>query len=359
MASEKTEKATPKRRKDARKKGQVFQGREINIAITLLVMFVTLRVLGKYMLAFLMQTMRYFLTEAGNIQSLSQTSALQILMNILLCIGLLTLPLLLIAALTYFILSGVQTRFIFNTKKLRFQFNRLNPIAGIKNKLNMRAAVHLLKSVITVVVVGIVIYNNVEEFAKTLPAYYYMTVSQSLLSIASSFFDIFVKVCMVVVAVGVLDWFFQWRQYEKDLRMTKEEIKEEYKMTEGDPQIKSAIRARQQRMAQKRMMQKVPTADVVIVNPEHYAVALKYDEKRDRAPIVVAKGMDYLALKIKAIAAEHDVKIEENPPLARALYKAVEIEKEIPPEFYQAVAEILSYVYSLKRGYDPRRKKRV
>ncbi|NLK40298.1 MAG: flagellar biosynthesis protein FlhB [Clostridiales bacterium] len=356
MSSQKTEKATPKRRKDERKKGNVFQGREINIAITLLVMFVALRILGKYMLAFFMQTMGYFIAKAGEVHVLNQNGALQLMTNIFLRLAILVLPLLLLSALTYFLLSGIQTRFIFSTKKIKFKASRLNPITGIKNKFSMRSAMHLLKSIVTVIVVGVVIYNNIVDFAKTLPAYYFMPVSQSVFSIAATFYDIFVKVCIVIIGIGILDWFFQWWQHEKDLRMTKQEVKEEYKMTEGDPQIKSAIRSRQQRMAQRRMMQKVPQSDVVIVNPEHYAVALKYDEKKDSAPVVLAKGVDYIALKIKEIAGEHDIKIEENPPLARALYKAGDVGKEIPAEFYQAVAEILSYVYSLRRGYAPRGK---
>jgi flagellar biosynthetic protein FlhB len=312
-------------------------------------MFIALRLLGKYLYFFLMKTMKYFLAESGSVKVLTADSLICVLLNVLVCLAVLVLPLLLISALTSFLLSGIQTRFIFSMKNITFQVNRLNPLNGFKRHFSVRSAVSLLKSIIIVIVITVVIYTNIKNFTGAIPTFYSVSVNQSVFLIASSFYNIFIKVCGVIIAIGILDFFFQWWQHEKDLRMTKQEIKDEYKMTEGDPQLKSAIRSRHQKMAHKRMMQKVPQADVIIVNPEHYAVALKYDKKKNSAPVVTAKGTDYIALKIKEIAAQNDIKIEENPPLARALYKAVDIDKEIPPEFYQAVAEVLSYVYSLKR----------
>jgi flagellar biosynthetic protein FlhB len=200
-----------------------------------------------------------------------------------------------------------------------------------------------------IAVIGIVLYTSILDFSGNLSSFYTMSVPQSVFYLASSFFSISIKLCLIILAIGVFDFFFQWWQHEKDIKMSKQEIKEEYKMTEGDPAIKSAIRSRQQRLANQRTMQRVPEADVVIVNPVHFAVALKYDPQKDRAPLVIAKGQDFVALKIKEVAAEHHIKIEENPPLARALYWSVKVDQEIPPEFYQAVAEVLSYIFSVKK----------
>jgi len=348
MSSEKTEKATPKRREDERKKGNVFQGKEINIAFNMLILLFSLKLLGGFIYNYIFRTVSFFLSEAGTVKYLTVESALRILFNGLLTLLLLTLPLLMISALTSFIMSGAQTKFIFSFKSLSFKVERLNPLNGFKRQMSAKSAIHIVKSIITIIVISAVIYSNILSSAQKIPTYYFISVQQTVASIASEFYNIFIKVCVVVVVIGVLDYIVQRWQHEKDIRMTKQEIKEEYKMTEGDPQVKSAIKSRQQSMSRKRMMQKVPTADVVIVNPEHYAVALKYDETKSGAPVVVAKGVDLIALKIKEIARENDVKIEENPPLARALYKAVKIDQEIPAEFYQAVAEILSYVYSIR-----------
>jgi len=349
MAGEKTEKATPKRREEQRKKGNVFQGKDITISINLLIMFVSLKLLGKYIYEFLQRTMAFFLAGSGNVKFLDSGSITKLLINILGRILVLVLPLLLISALTSFLLSGAQTRFIFSTKKIAFKLSNLNPLNGFKRTFSLRAIMQLVKSMLIIVVISIMVYDSIVEFSKNISSLYFVPIQQSIFFIASSVFSIFIRVCIVVLMIGILDFFFQWWQHEQDIKMTKQEIKEEYKQIEGDPHIKSAIKSRQQQMSRRRIMQRVPEADVIIVNPEHFAVALKYDSKANRAPMVIAKGKNYLALKIKAIAAENDIKIEENPPLARALYKAVDIDKEIPPEFYQAVAEVLSYVYSLNK----------
>jgi flagellar biosynthetic protein FlhB len=345
---DKTEKATQKRRDDERKKGNVFQGREINIAFNLLILLVSLRYLGGYLYNYMYRTVAHYISEAGTVEYITQSGSIRILFGAMLSLLILSLPLLMISALASFIMSGVQTKFIFNFKSLRFKIDRLNPINGFKRQLSPRSAIHMIKSIVTIIVISVVIYTNIVDFARMIPTYYYIPVRQALASIASEFYRIFLKVCVVIVVIGVLDYIVQWWQHEKDIRMTKQEVKEEYKMTEGDPQVKSAIKSRQQSMSRRRMMQKVPTADVIIVNPEHYAVALKYDESKGSAPVVVAKGVDLIAQKIKEIARENNIRIEENPPLARALYKAVKLDQEIPAEFYQAVAEILSYVYSIR-----------
>ena len=171
---------------------------------------------------------------------------------------------------------------------------------------------------------------------------------KSVSLILNNAYDIAIKIAVVLLVFSVFDFGYQWWQYEIDLMMTKQEVKEEYKLMEGDPQVRSRIRSKQRELGMRRMMQEIPKADVVITNPIHYAVALKYDPDRDNAPVVVAKGKDYLALKIKEIAQKHNVVITENKPLAHALYNSTEVGQEIPPELFQAVAEVLAFVYELK-----------
>ncbi len=349
MASDKTEKATPKKREDERKKGNVFHARDITVALNLLIMFLTLKIMGEYLYKYLQQTMTTFISGAGSISFVKIDSVTELTVDTLSRIFLVVLPLLIISALSSFLLTGIQTRFNFSTKRISFDLKRLNPINGLKRAVSIRTYTQLLKSMLTIVALVAVLWPGIRSFSNNIRSFYFMPPDQSLMLTASSVFDIFLRVCITVIFIGILDYFIQWWQYEKDIKMSKQEIKDEYKMTEGDPTVKSAIKSRQQRFAKMRMMRRVPLSDVIIVNPEHFAVALKYDDKRNKAPVVIAKGVDEVALRIKEIAAEHDISIEENPPLARALYKAVDIDMEIPPEFYQAVAEILSYVYSLKK----------
>ncbi|MDF2566595.1 MAG: flhB2 [Oscillospiraceae bacterium] len=348
MAGEKTEKATPKRRQDERKKGNVFQGRDIVIAFNLLVMFTSLKFLGGYIYKFLQQTMAFFVTGSGNVKHIGIHELTQLSMDVIGRVVVLVLPLMLISAVTSFILSGIQTKFIFSTKQIAFKLNRLNPISGLKKMMSMKALLQLLKSILMIIFISIAMFSDIKEFTKNVASFYSVPVPQTIFFIASSVFNIFIKICIAVIFIGILDYFIQWWQYEKDMKMSKHEIKEEMKQMEGDPYIRSEIKSRQRKMSSARMMQKVPHADVVIVNPEHFAVALKYDDKVNIAPVVIAKGRNNIALKIKQIAKDNYIKIEENPPLARALYKGAKLDKEIPPEFYQAVAEVLSYVYSAK-----------
>lgn len=349
LSSEKTEKATPKKREDERKKGNIFQGRDIVIAVNLMAVLVTLKVFGKYMYAFLQQNMATFIYGAGSVSQFDVGSATALGAEITSRVLILTLPLLLVSALCSFIITGVQTRFIFNTKHIEFKLSRLNPLSGMKRMVSMRSYTQLAKSILAIIAIVAVIWPGAIDFSKSLSSFYFIPVKQTIEMISTTFFDIFLKVCISVIFIGIIDYFIKWWQYEKDIKMSKQEIKDEIKLSEGDPTVKSQIRSRQQKMAHNRMMHNVPLADVVIVNPEHFAVAIKYDEKKNRAPIVIAKGKDNIALKIKEIAREHDIRIEENPPLARAIFKAVEVDREIPPELYLAVAQVLSYVFSLKR----------
>jgi flagellar biosynthetic protein FlhB len=178
---------------------------------------------------------------------------------------------------------------------------------------------------------------------------YFVSVEQSVLIVGDIIYSIAIKIGCILVAFGILDFIYQWWSFEKKMMMSKQEVKDEFKQTEGDPQIKGKVRDLQRKAALRRMMKRVPEADVVVRNPTHYAVALAYNPQKNKAPVIVAKGVDYLALRIVEIAEEHGVVTTENPPLARGLYQAVEVEAEIPPEFYQAVAQVLSFVYNLRK----------
>ena len=259
------------------------------------------------------------------------------------------LPLLLICSMVAITATAMQTRMLFTFEAAHFKISRLSPIKGFKKIFSMRSVFELVKSLLKISILGYIIYNTFVDELENLPRMIDMTLQQSISYTGSMVLTIVRTAAIVMVFIAAFDYIYQWWDYEKNLRMSKQELKEEYKQTEGDPQIKSKIRQRQQEQSRRRMMQAVPTADVVIRNPTHFAVAIKYEPKKNRAPIVVAKGADSLALKIIEVAEEHNVTITENVPLARGLYEAVDLEREIPERFYQPVAEVLAFVFSLKK----------
>lgn len=265
------------------------------------------------------------------------------------------LPLLLIGSLVGIVFSGIQTRFLVTPKLLAPKFNRLSPLQGFKKMFSMRGVVELLKSILKIVVLGIVIYNILSEELPLFPRMMDMSIQQVMASTGNIIIKIVQNAAIIFVFLAVADYAYQWWEYEKNLRMSKQDIKDEYKETEGDPQIKGKIKERQQQMARQRMMQNVPSADVVIRNPTHFAVAVKYEAGVNSAPVVVAKGADFQARKIVEIAEANQITIVENKPLARGLYAAVELEQEIPEEFFKPVAEVLAYVYHLKEQERKRR----
>ena len=241
-----------------------------------------------------------------------------------------------------------QTRGLFTMKALAPKFSRLNPLEGIKKLFSLQSVVGIVKGLIEVAVIGYLIYSEIADRMPIILSLMNAGLLQGIAYAGMSVYDMVMLICIMLVFVAAGDFLFQWWQFEKKLKMSKQEVKDEYKQMEGDPQVKSKIKQRQQQMAQQRMMQDVPTSDVVIRNPTHFAVALRYDQDKNRAPMVVAKGTDYLALKIVEIAERHDIYCKEDPPLARALYAQVNIGQEIPYELYDAVAEVLSVVYREK-----------
>ena len=349
MAGEKTEKATPKRRQDERKKGNVFQSREIGVVFSLLVSFYGLKLLAPYILRALEWSIRNYFYQAATVDEIITSDAIRYFIQGCGVFAVAAMPLLLVCGAVSVIATLAQTRGLFTMKSAAPKFSRLNPIEGIKKMFSMRGVVELLKSLAKIIVLGYIIWLQFRDEFWAFPRLMDMEPLQGMAFTANIVLEIAKSAAIVMVFVAAADYFYQWWDYEKNLRMSKQELKEEYKQTEGDPQVKGKIRERQQAQARQRMMQKVPGADLVIRNPTHYAVAIQYDPERNNAPVVVAKGADSLALRIVAVAEENGVFVTENKPLARGLYEAVDLDREIPDRFYQPVAELLAFVYSLKK----------
>ncbi len=348
-SGEKTEKATPKRKRDERKKGNVFSSQDLVSAFSILIIFFTIKLCFNFIAENATECFSFWIEECGQIENLTATTLRQILLNSMKTLLFIAGPLFLVGMITPIIFTGIQTRFIISKEALKPKFSRLNPIAGIKKIISLRAIVELVKNLLKIAIITAIIYSQIKKRLVELVRLYDIDLKASIAYMFSTIFSIVMTISVVFIFLGILDVFYQWWEYEKNLKMTKQEVKEEFKQMEGDPQIKSAIRQKQKQMAQARMMQDVKTADVVIRNPTHFAVAVRYNPDKDNAPVVVAKGMDYVALKIIEIASENDVVLQENKPLARALYSEVDIGREIPEQFYQPVAEILAFVYDLKK----------
>lgn len=349
MASEKTEKATPKRKQDERKKGHVFQSREVTVVFSLLATFFGFKLLAPYILGALEQSLTDFMGLAGSMKEVAVSDIRGFFLKSCLTFLLTAFPMLLICALVTIVSTVAQTRGLFSMEALAPKFSRLSPLQGIKRMFSLRGVIELLKAVIKIIILGSIIWNSFQKEFWSFSRLMDMEPLQAMTYTGDMILSIVQSVAVAMAFVAGFDLFYQWWDYEKNLRMSRQELKEEYKQTEGDPQIKGKIRERQQAQARQRMMQKVPSADVVIRNPTHYAVAIQYDPARSNAPVVVAKGADNLALRIVAVAEEHGVFITENKPLARGLYEAVDLDQEIPDRFYQPVAEVLAFVYSLKK----------
>ena len=242
----------------------------------------------------------------------------------------------------------LQVGFLFTTKPLGIKLSKINPISGFKRMFSIKTIVDLVKSFLKITVLGFIAYSDYTSMMNDFPGYIGRDVHTAFIRIMQTAFLTALKMCLAMIFIALADFLYQWWKYEKDIKMTKQEVKDEMKMMEGDPQIKGKIKAKQRQMSMMRMMSRIPEADVVITNPTHYAVVLKYDEGLGSAPVVTAKGQDFIAQRIREAAREHNIEIVENPPLAQALYSMCEIDDEIPADLYQAVADILVYVYKQK-----------
>lgn len=345
----KTEKATPKKKQDARKKGQVLQSREIASAMVLMCVFLGIRFFGGYIYDEITAFTKRIFLEYPKIEDLFNLNILsRLIIDALVVILKTTGPVFAIALITGLIVGYAQVGFLFTVETLGFKFDRINPLNGLKRLFSMRALVETLKSILKIIMIGYIAYSYLSGEAKNVLSLADMDIMPTAVYIGLTSVNVAIRICMALIILGILDYGYQWWEYEKSLRMSKQEIKEEYKQIEGNPEIKAKIKQKQRQMSMRRMLQDVPKADVVITNPTHFAVALKYDSAISDAPVVTAKGQDFIALRIKEIAKENKVEIVENKPLARSLYETVDIGESIPAELYQAVAEVLAFVYSLK-----------
>jgi len=349
---DKTEQPTDKRRREARKKGQVLKSQELVSSVVLLTAFIILRAFGGTIYGHLYNISKKSFSEYMlNVNEIFTIPGLMnLLVEIIIYFLQIMLPVFLVIMAVGVIINVVQSGFMFTTEVIRPKFENINPLKGLKNTFSIKSvAEYLLKALAKVIIVGWLAYTTIQEEMPKILNIMDLEVANLGIYIMDLCVGMGIKISIALVGLSFVDYIVQWRKYNKGLMMTKQEVKEEYKQTEGNPQIKSKIRQKQRAMAMNRMMQEIPKADVVITNPTHFAVAIKYDAEKASAPIVIAKGADYVAMRIKEIAKENKIEIVENKPLARALFASVEVGQEIPEELYQAVAEVLAFVYALKQ----------
>ncbi|QGG48186.1 flagellar biosynthesis protein FlhB [Heliorestis convoluta] len=348
FAGEKTEKATPKKKQDARKKGQVAKSQEINSALILLVTFITLFFLGQYTMDGIQRLTSHILGVVTGV-TLTPTTVLAIGLDVTILSALLVAPFLLVAMVAGITASYLQVGFLFSTEAIKVKWNRINPLSGFKRIFSKRALVELLKSLLKVTFVGYVVYMVIMENLYIFPKMIGMDIATAVSIMAKIGFDVGWRVALLLIFVAAIDLWYQRYSHEESIKMSKQEVKDEHKQAEGDPQIRSKIRQRMREAAMRRMMQELPQADVVITNPTHFAIALKYDGTSMTAPRVIAKGQDFLAQKIKEVAQAHGIPMVEDKPLAQTLYRTVDIGQQVPAELFQAVAEVFAFVFRLKQ----------
>ncbi|WP_035777237.1 flagellar biosynthesis protein FlhB [Butyrivibrio sp. AE3004] len=350
---EKTEEPTAKKLQDAREEGQVANSREVGNAAGLLALFLLIRFLYGYMGDNFSHMFRFVYGEIPTLIILHEgnmpfRNIESVMSHAILVMFLTALPFMAAALLIGLVSNIAQVGWKITTKPLMPKLSKLNPISGFKKIFSSRSLFELFKSLAKIAVISFIVFNYFTGVNASLFTLYDMPLKQAIGLMGSMIVDVGIRIAAVYVIIAAADVIFQRRKFKKDMRMTKQEVKDEYKNTEGDPQIKGQQRRRMMQASQRRMMQELPQADVVITNPTHYAVAISYDAEKYDAPKVVAKGEGYLAQKIKDVARENNIEIVENKPLARMLYANVDVGEFVPPELYQAVAEVLAFVYHLQ-----------
>lgn len=351
--AEKTEQPTAKKLDEARKEGQVAKSQEIATAFSLLAFFLILRIGYGFMGT---NFQNIFGRVYNSIPDVARTYSgylpvnyiRSILNNALLTILFICAPFFIIGFIVAFVSDLVQVGFKPTSKPLQPKLSKLNPISGMKKIFSTRKLFELAKSILKLAIMAVVIISFFSGRTESLFLLYDMPLRKAIGLMGNLIISLGLRIAAAYMVIAFADLIYQRRKFNKDMMMTKQEVKDEYKNSEGNPEIKGAQKRRMMQASRRRMMQAIPQADVVITNPTHYAVAIKYDANVSEAPIVVAKGADYVAQRIKEIAKENKVEIVENKPLARMLYANVEVGEMVPPELYKAVAEVLAYVYHLK-----------
>jgi flagellar biosynthesis protein FlhB len=347
---DKTEDATAKKLGDARGEGQVARSKELITASSLTTLFLVLKIFVGY---FGTQFINSFKLFYGCIEKLTNEdfsilSAESLLSEAFMTIIITCLPVFIITIIVTIVVLLFQVKWRISGKIIQPKFSKINPIKGFKQMLSKDKLVELFVDILKITIICYIAYSTLKNQWGMLFVLYDLDLEVAIILIGNIIITLGLKISLIFLLIGAADLIYQKLKFKKDMRMSKQEVKDEYKNSEGDPQIKSKIRAKMREVSMKRMMQSLPKADVIITNPTHLAAAIMYDKQSSTAPILVAKGADFLAQKIKEVAKEHNIEIIENKPLARMLYYNVEIGDEIPPELYQMTAEILAYVYGLK-----------
>ncbi len=347
---EKTEEPTAKKIEDSRKEGQVAKSKELSSACSLFALFLCLKIFVGFLGQRLVNVFYVFWRETPLYvkEIFDSVTVWQILLDVIVYFLITCMPFVLVAFVVAFLSQRVQIKWKVTGKPLEPKLSKLNPINGFKRMFSKQALFDLALSIFKIILFSAVSYSVIKDNIGIFVTVYDLTIQDCLGILFDLVMELGMKISAVYLIVSLADLVFQRWKHKQDLKMTKQEVKDEYKNQEGDPKVKSQQRQRMQQASRRRMMQSIPEADVVITNPTHFAVALRYDNTQSQAPVVTAKGADYLAFKIRDIAKENDVEIVENKPLARMLYSNVEVGNEIPAELYQSVAEVLAYVYRIK-----------
>ena len=346
---EKTEPATSKKLNDIRKEGQVAKSKEIVTAISLMSLFIILKVYLSSLGTGLIDVYKEIyssvpLVISESASGLQTRMATTVLRQVIVDVVKLAIPILIVAVVIAVLGNMLQQKWMVTAKPLQPKLSKLSPISGFKRMFSVRQLMELLKSIAMIALIMVVVYTTIKSKMNVLLTFYDVGLNAALSTIGSIIIDLGIKISAVFLIVGFVDLIYQRHKFKTDNMMTKQEIKDEFKNAEGDPQVKGQIKRRMQEISRRRMMQQLPEADVVITNPTHFAVALKYEPDSGKAPVVIAKGADYLAFQIRDKAKEYNISVVENKPLARIIYHNVDIGMEIPPELYYAVAEILASV---------------
>ena len=346
---EKTEPATSKKLDDVRKEGQVAKSKELISAVSLLALFVLIKVYFGIVGEKLLKVFQDFYNTFDKIISSSATGlpmnlSLEAVKQMLISIVLIAAPFLIVAVIIAFLLNVLQQKWMVTAKPLQPKASKISPLSGFKRIFSVKQLVELLKAIAMMAVIGIVAYQTIKDKLPLILTFYNIPLYTAIAAVGNILVDMGIRVSAVFLIIGFADLIFQRHKFKTDNMMTKQEVKDEFKNSEGDPQVKGQVKRRMMEISRRRMMEALPEADVVITNPTHFAVALKYEPNSGKAPVVIAKGADYLAFQIKDKAKEYHIEIVENKPLARILYHNVDIGMEIPPELYQVVAEILARV---------------
>jgi len=345
---EKTEQPTPRKLQEARRKGQVAKSRDLSSALVLMVAVAMLYAASQSIVQGLERHLAWYYTNCFSFGLPDQRLYWAIVRSLLDVLWIFT-PLLLVIIFVAVFSNVVQSGFLLSPEAVMVKMERINPLEGFKRIFSLHSLVELIKTILKVAVVGVVSYLVAAKYIPELLLVYFKNPAQEMYEVISAIIAVSAAGGGAYLVLALLDFYYQRFDFMKKMRMTKQEVKDEYKNTEGDPQVKGWLRRRQREVVMNRIRQEVPRATVVVTNPIHYAVALKYEEGVTEAPLVVAKGAGDIALRLRGIAAEKNVPVVENPPLARAIFQQVDVGRQIPAELYQSVAEVLAMVIKLKR----------